>query len=135
MTVDEQVIGQIGHGLLVLLGVAADDGETDLNYITKKILGLRIFDDAAGVPNLSVVDVGGSVLLVSQFTLHGDARKGNRPSYIRAAGREIAQPLYEKCLAELGKTVPVATGSFGALMQVALVNDGPFTILLNSKNN
>lgn len=133
VTADGAITGQIGHGLLVLLGIACDDTEADLDYITKKILGLRIFDDAAGVPNLAVTDVGGSVLIVSQFTLYGDAAKGNRPSYIRAAGREAALPLYQKCLANLRKTVPVAEGSFGALMQVSLVNDGPFTILLDSR--
>ena len=133
VTVEGKTTGEIGKGLLVLLGIASDDTDADLQYIIKKILGLRVFDDAVGIPNLSVVQAGGSVLLVSQFTLYGDAKKGNRPSYIRAANGEIAKPLYLQCLRQLGETVPVEQGSFGAMMQVALVNDGPFTILIDSR--
>ena len=131
--IDGETVGAINHGLCVLLGVSTDDTETDADYITEKLLGLRIFDDENGVPNKSVLDVGGSVLLVSQFTLLGDARKGRRPSYIFAARPEKAIPLYERCIEKLRQAVPVETGRFGADMKVSILNDGPFTILLDSK--
>lgn len=131
--VDGASVGRIETGLTVLLGISTDDTEADVRYIKEKLIGLRIFDDENGVPNRSVQDVNGSILLVSQFTLMGDARKGKRPSYIRAARPETAIPLYEQCIALLRAEVPVETGVFGADMQVELVNDGPFTILLDSK--
>lgn len=133
VAVDGETIGAISHGLCVLLGVSADDTEADADYISDKLLGLRIFDDENGVPNKSVVDIGGAILLISQFTLLGDARKGRRPSYIFAARPEQAIPLYERCIAKLRSTVSVETGRFGADMKVSIQNDGPFTILLDSK--
>ena len=133
VAVDGETIGAIQNGLCVLLGVSVDDTEADADYISDKLLGLRIFDDENGVPNKSVVDIGGAILLISQFTLLGDARKGRRPSYIFAARPEQAIPLYERCIAKLRSTVSVETGRFGADMKVTIQNDGPFTILLDSK--
>ena len=133
VAVDGETIGAIQNGLCVLLGVSVDDTEADADYISDKLLGLRIFDDENGVPNKSVVDIGGAILLISQFTLLGDARKGRRPSYIFAARPEQAIPLYERCIAKLRSTVSVETGRFGADMKVSIQNDGPFTILLDSK--
>lgn len=130
---DGETVGAIQDGLCVLLGVSTDDGEADADYISDKLLGLRIFDDENAVPNKSVLDVGGAILLISQFTLLGDARKGRRPSYIDAARPEQAIPLYERCIARLKASVPVETGRFGADMKVEIHNDGPFTILLDSK--
>lgn len=131
--IDGETVGAISNGLCVLLGVSTDDTETDADYITEKLLGLRIFDDENGVPNKSVLDCSGAILLISQFTLLGDARKGRRPSYINAARPEQAIPLYERCIARLRQAVPVETGRFGADMSVSIQNDGPFTILLDSK--
>lgn len=126
----------IGAGLLVLLGVGPDDTEEDVDYLVKKTAGLRIFNDEAGVMNRSVLETGGEVLVISQFTLMASTRKGNRPSYVGAAGHEIAVPLYElfceRLSAAIGKEV--GTGEFGADMQVSLVNDGPVTISMDSKN-
>ena len=126
----------IGPGLLVLLGVGPDDTEEDVDYLVKKTAGLRIFNDEAGVMNRSVLETGGEVLVISQFTLMASTRKGNRPSYVGAAGHEIAVPLYElfceRLSAAIGKEV--GTGEFGADMQVSLVNDGPVTISMDSKN-
>lgn len=133
VAVDGETIGAIQNGLCVLLGVSVDDTQSDADYISDKLLGLRIFDDENGVPNKSVVDIGGAILLISQFTLLGDARKGRRPSYIFAARPEQAIPLYERCIAKLRSTVSVETGRFGADMKVSIQNDGPFTILLDSK--
>ena len=133
VAVDGETIGAISDGLCVLLGVSVDDTQSDADYISDKLLGLRIFDDENGVPNKSVVDIGGAILLISQFTLLGDARKGRRPSYIFAARPEQAIPLYERCIAKLRSTVSVETGRFGADMKVSIQNDGPFTILLDSK--
>ncbi len=133
VAVDGETIGAISDGLCVLLGVSVDDTQSDADYISDKLLGLRIFDDENGVPNKSVVDIGGTILLISQFTLLGDARKGRRPSYIFAARPEQAIPLYERCIAKLRSTVSVETGRFGADMKVSIQNDGPFTILLDSK--
>ena len=133
VAVDGETSGAISDGLCVLLGVSVDDTEADADYISDKLLGLRIFDDENGVPNKSVVDIGGTILLISQFTLLGDARKGRRPSYIFAARPEQAIPLYERCIAKLRSTVSVETGRFGADMKVSIQNDGPFTILLDSK--
>ena len=126
----------IGAGLLVLLGIGHEDTEEDLEWLVKKIAGLRIFDDEAGVMNLSVADVGGEALVVSQFTLMASTKKGNRPSYIGAAGHEKAIPLYQAFCDALSCAIgrPVGTGEFGADMQVALVNDGPVTICIDTKN-
>jgi D-tyrosyl-tRNA(Tyr) deacylase len=133
VTVDGETVGAISNGLCVLLGVSVDDTAVDADYITDKLLGLRIFDDENGVPNKSVQDIFGAILLISQFTLMGDARKGRRPSYIDAARPEQAIPLYERCIERLSASVPVETGRFGADMSVSIVNDGPFTILLDSR--
>ena len=130
---DGETIGRIGTGLCVLLGVSTSDTEADADYIADKLAVLRIFDDENGVSNRSVLDVGGAILLISQFTLLGDARKGRRPSYIFAARPEAAIPLYERCVSRLKESVPVETGRFGADMLVSIQNDGPFTILLDSK--
>ena len=127
---------RIGQGLLVLVGIEAADGAEDIEWLVKKLLGLRIFDDEQGVMNLDVRQVGGDVLVVSQFTLHASTKKGNRPSYIRSAPEAISRPMYEQFVArveaELGRKVP--TGVFGADMKVSLVNDGPVTIWIDSKN-
>ena len=132
--VRDKTIGEIGNGLLVLLGVASDDTEDDAAQIAKKVAQLRIFNDAGGKFNLSLEDVGGAVLLISQFTLLGDARKGNRPSFITAARPEQAVPLYESVTQHLrDRGINVATGEFGAHMQVHLTNDGPVTILLDTR--
>jgi D-aminoacyl-tRNA deacylase len=132
--VDGQVVGEVGQGLLVLLGVAAGDGPDDARWMADKLAQLRIFEDQAGKMNRSVQDVGGAVLLVSQFTLLGDARKGNRPSFVEAAPPEAAAALYEEVAGLLrARSVPVATGVFRAHMEVELVNDGPVTLLLDSR--
>ena len=130
------VTGAIGPGLLVLVGICEEDGGEDIDWLVKKITALRVFDDAEGVMNLSVGDVGGDVLVVSQFTLMASTKKGNRPSYIRAARPEIAIPLYERFCATLSAAMgkPVPTGTFGADMQVSLLNDGPVTICIDTKN-
>ena len=134
VTVENEVIGEIGNGLVVLLGVARDDAKADAGYLAPKIVALRIFDDTEGKMNLSVKDVSGGVLVISQFTLYGDVRRGLRPSWIDAAPPEIAEPMYEFFVAELRNQLDVvATGSFGAMMQVELVNDGPVTIILDSR--
>jgi len=134
VTVDERVIGEIGHGLLVLLGVEHNDGPADVQYISAKVRDLRIFADDNDKMNLSVLDKQGGVLVVSQFTLSGDARNGRRPSFATAAPPQIARALYEDVVRELTASgLHVATGEFQAMMQVALVNDGPVTILLDSR--
>ena len=131
--VDRRVTGEIGPGLLVLLGVDENDSEQDVRYISEKVAELRIFRDEEGKFNRSVQEVGGSVLVVSQFTLHGDCRRGRRPSFVRAARPEVAEPLYESVLAALrARGLETAAGEFGAMMSVHLVNDGPVTILLDS---
>ena len=130
------VTAAIGPGLLILLGICEEDGPSDIDWLVRKIAGLRVFDDADGVMNVDVRDAGGSALVVSQFTLMASTKKGNRPSYIRAARPEVAIPLYEQfCTAlsdALGHSVP--TGTFGADMQVSLINDGPVTICIDTKN-
>jgi D-tyrosyl-tRNA(Tyr) deacylase len=132
--VDGSVAGEIGKGFLVLLGVAKDDVEADARAIADKVAGLRVFEDAAGKMNLALQEVGGAVLVVSQFTLYGDARKGNRPSFIDAAGPAEANALYERTCALLReKGLTVATGTFRATMEVELVNEGPVTILVDSR--
>ena len=136
VTVDGVITGAIQQGLLVLLGIEDADTAEDITWLSSKIVQLRIFNDAAGVMNLSLKDIGGELLLVSQFTLHASTKKGNRPSYIRASKPPLAIPLYERMLqqlaADMGK--PVAAGIFGADMQVKLVNDGPVTIIIDTKN-
>ena len=132
--VSGQTVGEIGAGLLVLLGVARDDAEADARYLAEKIVGLRVFDDAEGRMNLSLAETGGGLLVVSQFTLYGDVRRGRRPSWIEAAPPEEAVGLYELFVAEARKTVArVETGSFRATMEVELINDGPVTLLLDSR--
>lgn len=136
VAIDGVVRSSIGPGLLILLGIGLEDGRDDLDWLVKKIAGLRIFDDTEGVMNRSVVDIGGEVLVVSQFTLMASTKKGNRPSYVGAAGHEKAIPLYEAFCTALSATIggPVGTGVFGADMKVALVNDGPVTICMDTKN-
>ena len=132
VTVEGQVIGQIGKGYLVLIGVGENDTKELADRYIKKMLGLRIFEDENGKTNLSLKDVGGSLLLVSQFTLSATCRKGNRPSFTEAGNPELAEELYEYIIAQCRKEIPeVQTGSFGAHMKVSIVNDGPFTILLD----
>jgi D-aminoacyl-tRNA deacylase len=134
VTVDATAIGQIGQGLVVLLGVEQDDTETDAQQLADKTVQLRIFDDAEGKMNLSLTEVGGAMLVVSQFTLLADCRKGRRPSFIQAAPPELAERLYETFVAAVGvQGITVATGKFRAMMQVEHVNDGPVTILLDSR--
>ena len=134
VTVDGRVTGRIGKGLLVLLGMGETDSERDADYLAEKIVGLRCFADNDSKFNLSVRDVGGSVLAVSQFTLFGDCRKGKRPSFTEAARPEQAVPLYERFVAKVRESgIDVQTGEFGAHMDVQLVNDGPVTLLLDSK--
>jgi D-aminoacyl-tRNA deacylase len=134
VTVDEQIIGQIGRGLLVLLGVAQNDSLSDAHQLADKIVSLRIFEDDAGKMNRSLQEAGGAMLIVSQFTLLGDCRKGRRPSFAHAAPPELGQQLYESFVAAVGVLgIPVATGRFRAHMDVSLVNDGPVTLLLDSK--
>ena len=130
------VTAAIGPGLLVLLGICEEDGPADIDWLVRKIAALRVFDDEAGVMNRSVADVGGDVLVVSQFTLMASTKKGNRPAYIRAARPEVAIPLYEQFCAALSAALgkPVPTGTFGADMQVSLINDGPVTICIDTKN-
>ena len=135
VTIDGAVHGQISHGLLILLGVCEGDTEADADYLADKCVGLRIFTDDNDKMNLSCADVGGGLLVVSQFTLYGDCRRGKRPSFVRAARPETAVPLYERFLARCRASgLPVATGVFGADMQVALVNDGPVTIIIDSRS-
>lgn len=136
VTIESAVKSSIGKGLLVLLGIEDADGAEDIAWLSAKVVNLRIFNDADGVMNVSVKDDGGDVIVVSQFTLHASTKKGNRPSYIKAAKPEIAIPLYESFVravsVELGR--PVQTGEFGADMKVSLLNDGPVTIVIDTKN-
>ena len=136
VTIDGAVKSSIGRGLLILIGIEAEDGQADIEWLTNKISGLRIFEDKDGVMNLSVKDIQGEALVVSQFTLHARVKKGFRPSYIDAAPPALSIPLYEQfvesLIQELGK--PVQTGEFGAMMQISLVNDGPVTIWIDTKN-
>ena len=134
--IEGEVYSQIGKGLVVFVGIGNDETEEDIAWLTKKLVQLRIFDDSEGVMNLSVQDIAGKVMIVSQFTLHAMTKKGNRPSWIKAAPEAISRPLYEAFVSSveqaLGRTV--ATGSFGADMQIELTNDGPVTIWIDSKN-
>ncbi|APD06785.1 D-aminoacyl-tRNA deacylase [Flavobacteriaceae bacterium UJ101] len=136
VTIDNQINGQIKHGLLILVGIENDDSQEDIHWLSNKIINMRIFDDDEGIMNRSVKDIDGELLIISQFTLHASTKKGNRPSYIKAAKPDIAIPLYNSFLDNteqlLGK--PVKKGVFGADMKVALINDGPVTILIDSKN-
>jgi len=133
VTVDGRVTGQVGRGVLVLLGVGPDDGPEQVSWLARKIAGLRIFEDDAGKMNLGLTDLGGGALVVSQFTLFGDTRKGRRPSFTRAAPPSVAEPLYERfCDALADQGVPVQRGVFGAHMDVELVNDGPVTLILET---
>ena len=133
--IDGEIVSSIGKGLLVLVGIEQGDTQADVDWLVGKTAGLRIFDDEAGVMNLSVTDTGGEVLAVSQFTLTASTRKGNRPSYIRAAGHELAVPLYESYCEKLSEALgrSVGKGRFGADMKVSLVNDGPVTIIIDSR--
>jgi len=135
VSVDEKITGQISNGLLVLVGFEEADSEEDMEYISGKISRLRIFNDENGVMNLSVKEVGGEILAISQFTLYASTKKGNRPSYLRSAKAEISEPLYRQFLLQLEKEteIPVQKGIFGTDMKVSLVNDGPVTIILDSK--
>ena len=136
VTIDQNIVAQINKGLLILVGIESEDNFEDINWLVSKIVYLRIFGDEKNVMNLSVKDIDGEIIVVSQFTLHALTKKGNRPSYIKAAKPEIAIPMYEKFVQllelELGKKIQ--TGQFGADMKVALVNDGPVTIIIDSKN-
>ena len=136
VVIENQIVASINKGLLVLVGIEDTDNNDDIAWLSAKIVNLRVFEDDKGVMNLSVKDVDGQVLIVSQFTLHAATKKGNRPSYIRAARPEVAIPIYEAFIKQvetlLGKKVP--TGQFGAMMQVILSNDGPVTILIDTKN-
>ncbi len=133
VTVDERLVGEIGAGVVVLVGIAPTDGPAEAAWLAQKIAHLRIFTDAGGKMDLSLVDVEGAALVVSQFTLYGDARKGRRPSFVHAAEGPQAQAVYERVVSDLAALgVPCATGEFGAMMAVELVNDGPVTILLDS---
>ena len=133
VTVDDRVVGEIGNGLVVLLGVARSDTKSDAHRLAAKIVALRIFDDVDGRMNVSVEDAGGALLIVSQFTLYGDVRRGLRPSWSDAAPPEIAEPLYNEFVGSCRKLIqPVETGSFRAMMQVELVNDGPVTLIVNT---
>lgn len=136
VTVDESVVSEIGAGMLILAGIEEADTAEDIDWLVKKVCQLRIFNDLEGVMNLSIQDISGDIIIVSQFTLHASTKKGNRPSYIRAARPETAIPLYEQLVSEFSKILgkPVGTGIFGAHMDVSLVNDGPVTIILDSKN-
>jgi D-aminoacyl-tRNA deacylase len=134
VTVEGEVCGQIGPGLLVLLAVEQSDDEKDLLFINRKILNLRVFEDDQGRMNRSLLEVGGEILVVSQFTLYGDCRKGNRPSYSRAAAPEQAERLYDRLIEEMRREkIRVQSGRFQAMMKVALVNDGPVTLIVDSK--
>ena len=135
VTIDGEIVSEIGRGMLILVGIEDEDTQDDINWLAAKIIQLRIFDDENGVMNLSVKEVEGEILIVSQFTLHASTKKGNRPSYIRASKPDFAIPIYEKFIQKteelMGKKA--GTGRFGAMMDVALVNDGPVTIIIDTK--
>lgn len=136
VTIDGQLKGRIGQGFMVLLGIEEADNSEDISWLSRKIVNIRLFEDQEGVMNRSLLDTGGDVLLISQFTLHASTKKGNRPSYIKAAKPEVAVPLYEQFIeqitSDLGK--PIQTGTFGADMKVSLINDGPVTIIIDTKD-
>lgn len=135
VSVDGRIISETGPGLLVLLGIEDSDGNNDIEWLCNKIVQLRIFNDKDGVMNLSVQETGGGIMVISQFTLHARTKKGNRPSYIRAARPEVAIPLYNSFVSRLSALLgrEIATGEFGAMMQVELINDGPVTIIIDTK--
>ncbi|MBR6048227.1 MAG: D-tyrosyl-tRNA(Tyr) deacylase [Bacteroidaceae bacterium] len=136
VSIEGDVRSSIQGGYLILLGIENDDTEEDIDWLTRKIIGLRVFDDEEGVMNRNIMDAGGDIIVVSQFTLMASCKKGNRPSWIRAAGHEVAIPLYEKFVKKLSESLgkEVGTGEFGANMKVELLNDGPVTIYLDTKN-
>ena len=136
VTVEGAIIGQIQRGLMVLVGIVNEDDTSDIEWLSNKIIQMRIFEDENGVMNKSLIEVGGEILLVSQFTLHASTKKGNRPSYIASAKPEISIPIYEAMIHQLEKDLgaSIQTGKFGADMKVALINDGPVTITIDSKN-
>jgi D-tyrosyl-tRNA(Tyr) deacylase len=136
VSINGTVKSEIGSGLLVFVGIEESDNLTDAEWLGNKIVQLRIFNDSNGVMNLSVVETGGNIMVISQFTLHAKTKKGNRPSYIKAAPSEIAIPLYEKFVSRLSELLgkPVGTGEFGAMMDINLVNDGPVTIIIDTKS-
>ncbi|QJD81028.1 D-aminoacyl-tRNA deacylase [Spirosoma rhododendri] len=136
VTIDKQVKGQIGAGFLVLLGVTHADTPDDVEWLSRKIVGMRVFGDADDKMNLDLASIGGSILLISQFTLHASTKKGNRPSFVEAARPEVAIPLYEAMIRQLSADLgrPIQTGEFGADMKVELLNDGPVTIVIDTKN-
>jgi D-tyrosyl-tRNA(Tyr) deacylase len=133
---DKGVLSSIGSGLMVLVGIEDADGPEDIEWLSSKIVQLRIFDDAGGVMNLSIADTKGEIIVVSQFTLHAKTKKGNRPSYIKAAPPAVAIPIYEQFVAKLSELLgkKVGTGEFGAMMSVEIINDGPVTIIIDTKN-
>jgi len=134
--IEQKIKSKIDKGLLILVGIEDADNEEDIEWLSNKIVNLRIFNDSDGVMNVSIKDNGGEVIVVSQFTLHASTKKGNRPSYLKAAKPEVAIPLYERFVAVIGAVLekPVQTGEFGADMKVSLVNDGPVTIIIDTKN-
>jgi D-tyrosyl-tRNA(Tyr) deacylase len=132
--INNQINGEIGKGLLILIGIEHEDTKDDADWLVKKVVNLRIFSDDEGKMNHSVIDIDGKALIISQFTLHASTKKGNRPSYIKAARPEHAIPLYNYFVAEIAKHIPIETGEFGADMKVSLINDGPVTISIDSKN-
>lgn len=135
VSIEDKIVAEIGKGLLILVGIEDDDTQEDIDWLSAKITQLRIFDDENGVMNLSVKDIDGEILIVSQFTLHASTKKGNRPSYIRASKPDFAIPMYEKFIEAIENALgrKVGTGRFGAMMDVALINDGPVTIIIDSK--
>jgi D-tyrosyl-tRNA(Tyr) deacylase len=136
VNIEGEIVSSIKKGMLILVGIEDTDTQDDIDFLVKKIVQLRIFDDENGIMNLSVQEVGGEILVVSQFTLHASTKKGNRPSYIRASKPDFAIPVYEKFISEIENALDkkVSRGKFGAMMDVALVNDGPVTIIIDSKN-
>ena len=136
VTINEKIKATIANGLLILMGIEDADNKDDIEWLSNKLVNLRIFDDENKVPNISVKDIGGDILLVSQFTLHANTKKGNRPSYIKASKAAVAIPVYEQMIVQLEKDLgkKIFTGEFGADMKIALVNDGPVTIVIDTKN-
>ncbi len=134
VSINNKLYNKINNGMLILVGFTDGDTSQDIDYIVRKVINLRVFDDESGVMNKSILDVGGSILSVSQFTLYADTRKGNRPSYVKALDGDIANKLYNEFNSKLSEFIDVKTGVFGADMQVGLINDGPVTIMIDSKN-
>ena len=134
VSIDNNIYNEINNGLMVLVGFTEGDSSSDIDYIVKKIVNLRIFDDENGVMNKSIIDVGGNILSISQFTLYADTKKGNRPSYIKALKGEYSSKLYDEFNQKINEIVETKTGIFGAEMEVSLINDGPVTIIIDSKN-